>query len=486
MTAVADKGLRAGAVGPWSALTLGTASTAPAYSLAATLGFLVIAVGPQAPAVLLVAFLPMLCIAVAYDQLNRADPDCGTVFVWVARAFGPRTGWLGGWGLIAADLVVMANLAQIAGTYSFVVADAAGLGNDLAGDRLWTTVAGVLWIAAMTWMCHRGIQVSARLQAVLLSVELAVLLLFAAVALARAYADGGAGVPSPAWLNPLAVGDLTAFSDGLLLAVFLYWGWDTAAAVNEESADPSRTPGRAGMLSTVLLLATYVLVAVAVQAYAGVGAAGSGLANPQHADDVFAGLGSAVLGGAGAVLLPLAVLISAAASAQTTILPTARATLSMSAHRALPAAFARIHPRHLTPTVSTLGTGAASAALYVGLTLASGAVLADSIASIGLLIAFYYGLIGFACVWYFRRRLTRSVRDLLLRGVVPLAGGLVLLGAFLRSSVDMIAPDYGNTSFHGVGGVFVLGIGALVLGAVLMVVTELAMPDYFRGRTLRP
>lgn len=485
--AAADKGLKTGALGLLSSVVIGVASTAPAYSLAATLGFVVIAVGAQAPAIMIIAFVPMLFIAIAYDQMNRREPDCGTTFTWAAKAFGPRSGWLGGWGIIAADVIVMANLAQIAGIYTFSFVDSLGLENTLADNTFWSTTAGVLWIALMTYVCYRGIEVSARSQYFLLGAEVVVLVLFAVVALWKVYAGDapeGSLTPSFSWFNPFAIGDLGAFSDGLLLAVFIYWGWDTAVAVNEESDDPSRTPGRAAVLSTLLLLATYAVVTVAAQAYAGIGEEGAGLANPENADDVFAALGESVLGGLGVLLLIIATLTSASASTQTTILPTARATLSMAVYKALPRSFAKIHPKYLTPTVSTLAMGAASIVFYVALTLISGNVLADSIASIGLLIAFYYGLTGFACAWYFRRELTSSGKDFLLKGLLPFLGGLILLGAFIRSAVDMFAEDYGDTSFRGVGGVFLLGIGSLLLGVVLMVITELAMPAYFRGRTL--
>jgi amino acid transporter len=486
--AAADKGLKTGALGLLSSIVMGVASTAPAYSLAATLGYVVIAVGLQAPAIMLVAFVPMLLIAIAYDQLNRREPDCGTTFTWAAKAFGPRSGWLGGWGIIAADVIVMANLAQIAGIYSFSFVDSIGIHNSLSDSTFWTTVVGVLWIAGMTWICYRGIEISARLQYFLLSAEVVVLVLFAAVALIKAYtghAPEGSLHFAWSWLNPFAVsGGISALSDGLLLAVFIYWGWDTAVAVNEEADDPARTPGRAAVLSTLVLLATYAVVSIAAQAYAGVGDTGLGLANPDNADDVFTGLGQSALGAVGVTLLILATLTSSSASTQTTILPTARASLSMAVYKALPRSFARIHPRYLTPTVSTLAMGAASIVFYVALTLISGNVLADSITSIGLLIAFYYGLTGFACAWYFRRELTRSLRDFLLKGLLPFLGGLILLGAFIRSAIDMFASDYGETSFHGVGGVFLLGIGSLVLGVVLMILTEIFMPDYFRGRTL--
>lgn len=478
-----SKGLKTGAVGLLSGVVIGLASTAPAYSLAATLGFIVIAVGPQAPAIMVLAFLPMLFIAVAYDQLNRAEPDCGTTFTWATRAFGPRAGWLGGWGIVAAGVIVMANLAQIAGKYTLLLFGADGL----AASAFWTTALGVVWILLMTWVCYLGIELSARTQYVLLTAEVLVLVLFAVVAFVKAAtgdaADGSTGL-SVSWFNPFAVDDLSALSDGILLAVFIYWGWDTSVAINEESRDPRHTPGRAAVLSTVLLLVTYVVVTVAAQSFAGVGSEGLGLANPDSADDVFAVLGEPVLGGLGVTLLILATLTSAAASTQTTILPTARGTLSMAVHRALPRRFATVHPRYLTPTVSTIAMGLVSSVFFVGLALISDNVLADTISSLGLLIAFYYGLTGFACVWYFRRQLTRSPRDLLLKGVVPLLGGLILLAAFVRSAIDMYDPEFGDTSFHGVGGVFLLGIGSLLLGVVLMVIAEIALPDFFRGRTL--
>ena len=89
---VLQKGLKPGALGLLSSTVIALASVAPAYSLAATIGFVVIAVGLQAPVIMILAFIPMYFIAVAYKELNEADPDCGTTFTWAARAFGPRAG----------------------------------------------------------------------------------------------------------------------------------------------------------------------------------------------------------------------------------------------------------------------------------------------------------------------------------------------------------------------------------------------------------
>src|ERR1700680_3592468 len=90
-----DKGLKGGALGLVSSVVMGVASTAPAYSLAATLFFVVGAVALKSPLVGVLAFVPMLLCSIGFSELNKADPDCGTTFIWATRAFGPRVGWAG-------------------------------------------------------------------------------------------------------------------------------------------------------------------------------------------------------------------------------------------------------------------------------------------------------------------------------------------------------------------------------------------------------
>ena len=139
------KGLAAGTLGLWGSTVIGLASTAPVYSLVATLGFVVLAVGAQAPIVFVLAFVPMLFIAFAYRELNNAVPDCGTTFTWGTKAFGPWVGWMGGWGVAVAGTVVLANLAQVAGIYFWSLF---GDGS-LAENVPLVTATGVAFIAAM-------------------------------------------------------------------------------------------------------------------------------------------------------------------------------------------------------------------------------------------------------------------------------------------------------------------------------------------------
>src|SRR6201985_3404075 len=229
----------------------------------------------------------MLLVAIGYSELNKADPDCGTSFTWASRAFGPRTGWAAGWGIIVADVLVMASLAQVAGQYGVLLFNADGIGKNATSG--WVLLVGVLWIVVMTYICYRGIEVSANFQKALLGIELVMLLVLSITALVKVgtgHAPAGHLSPRWAWFNPFHISSFSAFTAGIILMVFIYWGWDTAVAVNEETKDKNRTPGLAAIFSPIILLVTYALVVTSMQAFAGVKTHGNGLGNVNNAGDV--------------------------------------------------------------------------------------------------------------------------------------------------------------------------------------------------------
>ncbi|MFC4225143.1 APC family permease [Lysinibacter cavernae] len=477
------KGLAAGTLGLVGSTVIGLASTAPVYSLAATLGYVVLAVGAQAPIAFILAFIPMFLVAFAYRELNNAVPDCGTTFTWGTKAFGPWVGWMGGWGVAIAGMVVLANLAQIGGKYFWLL-----INEELAQNTAIVTLTGVVFIALMTYISYRGMEIGEKLQNVLIIVQYAALILFvvfAVVSVLTGKAPEGSTTPEASWFDPFAFTSVESFTEAILLALFIYWGWDTCLALNEETKDPEKTPGRAALLSTVILLITYVGVTVAAMMYAGLGTGAMGLGNEGNSDDIFFALKDALFG-PWAWLLVLAVMVSAVSSTQTTILPTARGTLAMAAYKALPKRFSYVHPKYKTPAFSTLVMGVVAIAFYVGMTIISENVLQDTILSLGLAIAFYYSITSFACVWYFRRELFTSFRNFIFKFLFPLLGGIMLAAAFIKSIYDMLNPDYGYTIIWNIGGVFVIGVGSLVIGAVLMIVWAFfeGSKPFFRGESL--
>jgi len=482
---IEDKGLRKGSIGLGGATVMGLASTAPVYSLAATIGFVVVAAGVKAPACMLLAFIPMLFVAFGYRELNNVVPDCGTTFTWSTKAFGPHVGWMGGWAVAVSGIVFLGSAAQVTGQYFFQAIGA----DDLAANKWAVAGVGCIFIILMAYVAFRGLDVAAWMQTFLVILQYIALAMLAGAAFYAVYngnLSDGSITPSWDWFSPVGL-TLKEFTQGFLLCLFIYWGWDAVLAINEETKDPEKTPGRAALIATVILLAGYVATTTATVAYAGVGDTGIGLNNPDVQENVFAAISLPLIGELGTTFILVVTLLSAAASAQTTILPTARGTLAMATYKALPAKFATIHPKYMTPGFSTFLTCGIGLAYYIGMTIISENVLESTISSIALAIAFYYSLTAFSCVWYFRKDLFVDVGSFFFKFFFPMVGGIILAAAFFLSAIDMFADDYTDPPFTllGVGAVFVIGIGSLLFGVVIMFIWQLKAPAFFRGETLK-
>ncbi len=450
-----SKGLKAGTVGFLDGLAIGLDSTAPAYSLAAVLGTVVVGVGVQAPAVLAVSFIPMFLIAGAFFYMNKADQDCGTCFAWVSRALGPTPGWLAGWAIFVTGVLVIGSLADVSAYYIF---DLLGL-DGLRDSRTAVVIFSVLIIAVMTAICVIGTELSAAVQRVMVLAQVGTLLLFVVVATIRLILGDvpAASIdPSLSWLNPFAIDDYSALLSGMLICVFIYWGWESAVNLTEESNDSARAPGLAGLLSTLILLVTYITVAITVIAVAGLAVV------DRYAND--AGLLGAVAKdvlGPFSFLVVLAIITSGLASTQTTVLPSSRTSLSMATAGAFPKVFARIHPRFGTPDFGTITIGAVATIWYVIASAISSNFLNDSLSALSLMIAFYYALTGIACAVYWRHELTRSVKNFLLIGAGPLIGSAILTYLLYESVLDLADPA------NSASGTSVLGVGMPLAIAIL-------------------
>ncbi|MFI6103635.1 APC family permease [Streptomyces sp. NPDC051310] len=487
---IRSKGLGGNSVGLVGSAVIGISTVAPVYCLTSTLGSTAGEVGLRMPAVFLAGFLPMLLVAFAYRELNKVMPDCGTSFTWTVKAFGPRIGWMCGWGLVIATIIVLSNLAGVATSYFWLLAGEIAGNPDVAAlddNKAVHILTCLTLIAIATAISYRGMTATKGVQYALVGLQLVVLAVFVVMAFSKVGSPEfttGADF-SWSWLNPFAVESFSAFTAGLSLAIFIYWGWDACMATNEETTGSARTPGRAALITMVVLVGSYLATGIAAQMVAGSGDKGLGLANPDTSDNVFAALAGPVMGGVLGVTLFVAVLASAAASLQTTFIPVARTVLAMSTYEALPHSFTKVHPRFKTPGLATVVAGVATGVFYTVMTLVSENVLVDTIYALGLMICFYYALTAFACVRYFRKELTRSARDAVFKGVLPALGGLMLTAVFGKTLYDMWDPAYGSGSaVLGMGSVFVIGVGLLLLGVVIMLVMQRRSPAFFRGEVL--
>ena len=194
----------------------------------------------------------MLFIAAGYFYLNRADPDCGTTFTWATRALGPIPGWLTGWTIIIADLVVMPSLAQITGELRVPA---------VRLDGPAATSTGRCSSASSSSRDDADLRDRHRAQradsgAASWPPSSSSSLVFSVVALYKVFHGD-----IPGSVEPSGAGSTRSRSRACRLCradcsprFFIYWGWDTAVAVNEETEDAKRTPGIAALVSTLVLV----------------------------------------------------------------------------------------------------------------------------------------------------------------------------------------------------------------------------------------
>ncbi|RKW70859.1 APC family permease [Galactobacter caseinivorans] len=484
-----SKGLAKGAVGTVGLVVIGISTIAPAYTLTAALGPTAAEVGTHLPAIFLAGFVPMLLVALGYRELNNRMPDAGTTFTWSTRAFGPWLGWMGGWGLIAATVIVLSNLAAVATDFLFIMI------SQIVGDpsiaelttNLWVNIPVTMaFLAAAVWISYRGVQTTMVFQYVLVAFQIIVLVWFSIAGFVH-FGNGtafDATAPSLEWFNPFGVADLTTFTAGVSLSIFIFWGWDVTLTMNEETKDPAKTPGRGSTITVLLILVLYMVIALSVISFAGVGTEGLGLGNPENQESIFAVLAGPIMGPF-AILMSIAILTSSASSLQSTMVGPARTLLSMGFFKALPSAFGKISPRFKSPTVATFAAGAAAGVFYVVTRLLSENALWDTVTALGMMVCFYYGITALACVWWFRREFTQSVRNFVLMFLFPLIGGLTLLLMFIKTAIDSMDPGYGSgSSIGGLGLVFILGMAILLIGVAVMIYQAIRRPEFFRGKTL--
>lgn len=493
VSGISKKGLPSGTVGVLGALVIGISTCAPAYTLTAAVGPAASEVGYQTPAIFLMGFIPMLLVALGYRALNSAMPDSGTSFTWATRAFGPWIGWMAGWGLVAATVLVLSNLAGIAVEFLFqsisiLVGDPSIA--EIAGNRLINIAVCLGFMALATFISYRGMTSTKIFQYITVFFQMAVMVWFIVAMFVGAGDPANAAGRSPelSWFNPFEVDSFSAFAAGIAVSIFVYWGWDTVLTMGEETK-PSKgklsTESKAAMILVAILVVLYVGTAAATVGYAGLGDTGTGLNNPAIAENVFAALAHPVMGPA-AILLSVAILVSAMASINSTAISPARTLLAMSHYGALPASIKKIHPKYKSPYRALLLSSIVASVFYAVMRFISEDVLWDTITALGMMVCFYYGITALASPWYFRKSaLKEGLGSVISKIVLPAIGGILLLVVFVQTTIDSMNPEFGSGSnIAGVGLVGVIGVVVLGLGIVLMFVQARVSKEFFAGRVL--
>ena len=238
--------LNAGVLGLFDSVIMGIAGSAPAYSIGATTGALFFAVAYGGPAALLYCGFFMFGIVWAFSYLSRDDSHAGAAYSWVRRAIHPILGYLSGWALIVSALLFMVIATFPAGSSVLRL-----FGTSLYQKTGPVTILGAVFFFAMVTAVALGVTVTVKVQIIMSTIEVFLLVLFAGLALFHAH---HVTAFSWHWFSPSIFSSHhgSTFVAGALLAAFYYWGWDVTANLRA-TKDAKKTSGLGGLLGTFVV-----------------------------------------------------------------------------------------------------------------------------------------------------------------------------------------------------------------------------------------
>jgi APA family basic amino acid/polyamine antiporter len=390
--------------------------------------------GPAVTIAFLIAAVGCGLAAICYAELASMIPVAGSAYSYTYATLGEGVAWFVGWNL---SLEYMMSAAAVAVSWSGYVVNlleenfgihlpaalvnapvGKGPGHSLVTTGAIVNVPAVLIVLALTWLCYVGIKQSARINNIMVVIKVAIIVLFIAAGLA--YIDTANWRP---YLPP-NTGESGAFGwsgvlSGAAIIFFAYIGFDTAATTAQEARNPQRDVPigiiAALIISTVLYVAMGAVMTGMVHYTKLDVAAPAAVALDAHPELLWLGIPVKV----GAIIGMTSVILMS-------ILGQPRIFMAMARDGLLPPSLERVHPRHHTPHIATILTGAL-ACLFAGTFPID--VLGELI-SIGILLAFTAVCLG---VLVLRRTMPDAPRPFRVPApwITCTAGVIVCLGLTL-------------------------------------------------------
>ena len=416
--------LEADAIGVAQDTIIGMANVGPALTVGLTLAGLAAAAAYGGAPTIILCLAPMLVIANAYRRLNLWSANCGASFEWVGRAINPYLGFLTGWLMIAANFLgTIAAVVVLAP--SVLAVFGASTTSTWPNIFIATAVITVMLVIAVI-----GIRPTARTQVAMAAVEYVILIGFSIAGLVAVLSHRHGTFPiTKGWFSLSGIGGHGSLAAGLLIAVFMFAGWDATVYVNEEVKHRRINPGRAALYAVAILGLIYILAQVGLQ----------GLVSParlqNNSDSALVYVTQALGGGGWAKVMAFALALSVSASVGVGLVAMARILYGMASHRVLPPVLSNVSHRFSTPAIGSIVVGLTLIAVtWVYLLSTSVANLfTELIDVVGLLYAGFYVLTALAAIAYYRHRIVSNAWDAVLVGILPLGAAGFLVWIMVRS-----------------------------------------------------
>jgi amino acid transporter len=439
-------GLKKNSLGLIHSIAMGIAGSAPTFSISATMVTLIGVVGILAPASLVYCGILVLGIVFAYMHLNSHSPHAGASYAWVSAIFGRQLGFFAGWAVIVSSALFMVSATLPAGSATLLL-----VAPKLVDSQIAVTACAVGWLIIVTAIVAKGIKLTGRVQTIMTIVELVILFV---IAMAAIIEFGPHALHTLKWhdFSPWAFSQNT-FANGAIIALFFFWGWDVSLNLAEETTNTKKAPGLGAVAAMVAIIAAFTAFAAVTLTVL--------------SDDEITKSGTNVVFDVANKLFPapwsyfavLALMLSTIGNLETSMLQFSRTMYAQSRDGVLHKCWSVVHEKWLTPHWATFLIGA------IGLILLISSLTSESIATvmkasiniIGVQAAYYYGLAGWACAWYFRSECTKSVFNFITMLVLPFISAAVLWWAGYKTieTFDMITS--------------IIAIGSILLGAVPLI-----------------
>jgi amino acid transporter len=431
-------------LGLFESSIMGVAGSAPAYSIAATTAALFAAVGLGGPAALLYCGIAMFGIVFAFNTLNRTEANSGASYAWVRRGLHPALGYIAGWSLIVCSSIFMVAATLPAGSATLSL-----FSDKYANSTGWVTLFGTIFFLLMVAAVAFGVTLTAKVQVVMSTVEVALLVIFAGLCLFHATKVQHF---TWAWFKPSIFGSSNNFFAGALVAAFYYWGWDVTHNLTEETKGSKKTPGYGALIGVFTVFVLFEVFTIGTNII---------MTEKQISDNaanVLGVLGQIVWPGTGGKLIIIAVILSTVATIETQMIQVTRTMFSMGRDGTLSPKFGRINVKWKTPIFATLTVTVVALGLFVGSQFIGsvGTIMGDAVSAIGIQISIYYALAGFSVVVLFRKDLLKSAKNFIFLGLWPFLGALFMTIVFIKVIPTLNAPTLW------------IGFGSLALGLIPM------------------
>jgi amino acid transporter len=406
-------------------------------------------VGAAIPLCYVIGFVIALLVANQYSEMSRELPSNGSAYTFVVEGLNASWGFLTGWvGLIAVMLAI---------PYSFLLmsANLQTLAYRWFGLNLHWSLWFVAAIGIVFALSYIGVRQSLGIDMILLIFEMGVCIILAIIVLFHAGSQGGLSM-APFGLSLLPKnGDLTV---GIILAVLSFIGFETAAALGEETNNPHRNIPRAVFGSMMLVGTFFVLMAYTATIGYGIDKMATGYANNPAPFDTIA---RNVSGTFFVVLIDLAGVLSFFGAALAIVNGGARIIYTVARDGLLPGWLAKVHPTRHTP-IGAIG-------MLCGLGLVIGLALGFLMTPIGafgflgvldtLFILLIYGLVNVSCVRFFWCK-RKTQFHLVRHGIFPTLATLIIGSIFLATFASPGPAPLSYTPYVAVVWM-VIGVGLL-------------------------